>query len=164
MVWLSVFGVFNVYTDVDACVCIRWLYGHRKRLCTGSWPGKQSLAAPGTRTRVSIASGFSVGRCTSWAIPALVCHQQRSNFVPRQIWDTVLVCCLSSDSSLSLSDYSMYSNSLMAAVKGREKQLYGSWLGHFCCWSRPNSFSSEDTAAVFNSISKAKVHHLNLDK
>ena len=34
------------------------VYGHRK-----------THAAPGTRTRVSIAPGFSVGRCTNWAIP-----------------------------------------------------------------------------------------------
>ena len=33
--------------------------------------GEKSLAAPGTRTRVSIAAGFSVGRCTNGAIPAL---------------------------------------------------------------------------------------------
>ena len=36
MVWLPVFGIFNVRTDVDACDCIRGLYGHRKRVCTES--------------------------------------------------------------------------------------------------------------------------------
>ena len=36
MVWLLVFGFFNVHTDVDACDCTRGLYGHRKRVCTGS--------------------------------------------------------------------------------------------------------------------------------
>ena len=37
MVWLPVFGIFNVHTDVDACDCTRELYGHRKRVCTGSY-------------------------------------------------------------------------------------------------------------------------------
>ena len=39
IVWLPlvpVFGIFNVHTDVDACHCTRGLYGHRKKVCTGS--------------------------------------------------------------------------------------------------------------------------------
>ena len=32
MVWLPVFGIFNVHTDVDVCDCTRALYGHRKSL------------------------------------------------------------------------------------------------------------------------------------
>ena len=28
--------IFNVHTDVDACDCPWGLYGHRKRVCTGS--------------------------------------------------------------------------------------------------------------------------------
>ena len=69
MVWLPVFGIFNVHADVDACDCTQGLYGHRKRVCTGNWLGKKSLAAPGMWTCVSIAPGFSVGCSTSWAIP-----------------------------------------------------------------------------------------------
>ena len=30
------FGIFNVYTDVDACDCTRGLYGHPKKVCSGS--------------------------------------------------------------------------------------------------------------------------------
>ena len=65
MVWLSVFGIFNVRTDVDACDCTRG--------CTDTVSesalevdsgGKNSLAAPGTRTRVSIAPGLTVGLST----------------------------------------------------------------------------------------------------
>ena len=36
-VWLSILGVFNVRTDVDACDCTRGICGHRKRVCTESW-------------------------------------------------------------------------------------------------------------------------------
>ena len=39
MAWLSVFGVFNVYTDADARDCTRGLYESlesRKRVCTES--------------------------------------------------------------------------------------------------------------------------------
>ena len=54
IVWLPVFAIFNVRTDVDACHCTQGLYGH----CTGR---KKSLAAPGSRTRVSITPGFTVG-------------------------------------------------------------------------------------------------------
>ena len=38
MDWLPVFGIFNVHTDDDTCDCTRVLYGHRKRVCTGSLP------------------------------------------------------------------------------------------------------------------------------
>ena len=37
MVWLPLFGIFNVRTHVDACDCTQGLYGHRKRVCTGNW-------------------------------------------------------------------------------------------------------------------------------
>ena len=37
MVWLSVFKIFNMCTDVDACVCTRGLFRHCKRVCTGRW-------------------------------------------------------------------------------------------------------------------------------
>ena len=36
MVWLPVFGIFNMRTAIDACDCKRGLYGHRKRVCTDS--------------------------------------------------------------------------------------------------------------------------------
>ena len=34
MLWLPVFAIFNVHTDVDACDFTRGLYGHCKRVCT----------------------------------------------------------------------------------------------------------------------------------
>ena len=37
VVWLPVFRIFNVCTDVDACDCTWGLHGHRKRVCTESW-------------------------------------------------------------------------------------------------------------------------------
>ena len=36
MLWLSMPGIINMRTDVDASVCTRGLYGHRKRACIGS--------------------------------------------------------------------------------------------------------------------------------
>ena len=36
MVWLTVFGIFNVRTDADVCDSTRRLYGHRKRISAGS--------------------------------------------------------------------------------------------------------------------------------
>ena len=61
---MPVFGIFNVRTDVDAYAHAtahgRGLYEHRKRVCTESSLGEtKSLAAPGNRTRVNIAPGFS---------------------------------------------------------------------------------------------------------
>ena len=94
---VSVCGIsVDVRTAVDACDCTRGLYGHRtERLHTGAvrtphWEtahggrtdtalresalevdsGEKSLAAPGTRTRVSLTPGFSVGRFTHWAVRA----------------------------------------------------------------------------------------------
>ena len=71
MVWLPTFGIFNMHIDVDACNFTQRLYKHGKRVCTESWLGEKSLATPGTRTRVSIAPGFSVGHSTNWAIPCI---------------------------------------------------------------------------------------------
>ena len=36
MVWLPVFRIFNMCTDVDACDCTRGRYSHRKRVRTGN--------------------------------------------------------------------------------------------------------------------------------
>ena len=42
--FLPVLGIFNVYTDVEACACTRALYEHLKRVCTESWlKGKKNL-------------------------------------------------------------------------------------------------------------------------
>ena len=50
----------------------RGLYGHRKSgLHWKLTRGEKSLAAPLTRTRVSIASGFSMRRCTNKLFPPL---------------------------------------------------------------------------------------------
>ena len=72
MVWLPVFGIFNVRTRYW-CMrlhtgAVRTLQESRHwKLTLGL---KKSLAAPGTRTRVSTAPGFLAERSTSWAIPA----------------------------------------------------------------------------------------------
>ena len=42
MVWLTVFGIFNMHTHADAGDCTRGLCGHPKRVCTRT---------PGFRTR-----------------------------------------------------------------------------------------------------------------
>ena len=60
MAWLSELVIFNVRTDADAWDCTGGLYGHRKTVCAGSGLcGKKSLAAPRTRTRVSIVPDVS---------------------------------------------------------------------------------------------------------
>ena len=43
MLWLPAFGIFNVRTDADACNCTQGLYGHRKRVCTGSRHWEKNL-------------------------------------------------------------------------------------------------------------------------
>ena len=65
MVRLPVFGIFSVGTDVDACDCTRGLYGHHRRVHWKLTLGQKTFAVPGTRTRVSIAPGFSVERSTN---------------------------------------------------------------------------------------------------
>ena len=37
MFGIKLLHFLNIHTDVDACDCTRGLYGHRKRVCTGSW-------------------------------------------------------------------------------------------------------------------------------
>ena len=36
-VWRPMIRILNMRTDVNACDCTWGLYGHRKRVCTGSW-------------------------------------------------------------------------------------------------------------------------------
>ena len=48
VIWLPVFGTFNVRTDGDPCDCTRGLHGHRKSLRRKLTLGEKSLAAPGT--------------------------------------------------------------------------------------------------------------------
>ena len=66
MVWLPVFGIINVRTDVDACGCTRGLYGHGKRVCTESrlWE-KNPLPHRGLEPASVLRLAFSVGRSTS---------------------------------------------------------------------------------------------------
>ena len=60
------FGFFNVRADVEACDVDTGAV--RTPPDSKHWKltlGEKSLAAPGTRTCMSIAGGFSVGRCTN---------------------------------------------------------------------------------------------------
>ena len=43
VVWLAVFGIFNVRTDVEECDCTRVLYGHRRRVCTETWLWEKNI-------------------------------------------------------------------------------------------------------------------------
>ena len=65
MVWLPLFGIYNMHIN-DVCV---WLHTRAVRTPSESAlkadSGRKTLAAPGTRTRVSVAPGFSVGRSTN---------------------------------------------------------------------------------------------------
>ena len=65
VVCLPACGIFNKRTDVDACSCTRGLHGRRKRVCRKLTLGEKYLATQGTRTRVSIAPGLSVGCSTN---------------------------------------------------------------------------------------------------
>ena len=74
MVWLSVFGIFNMHTDADACDCTRGLYRHCKSLHS-KLPGGGGGARGGgvsqcPQTRVSTVPSFSVWCSTNWAIPS----------------------------------------------------------------------------------------------
>ena len=61
MVWLPVFGICNVRSDVDARDCTRGLCGHGKNPHWKLTLGEKSLAASGTRTCVSIVPGEREG-------------------------------------------------------------------------------------------------------
>ena len=43
MLWLPAFGICNVRAHADVCDCTRGLYGHRKRVCTGSRRWEKNL-------------------------------------------------------------------------------------------------------------------------
>ena len=67
-----VFGIFNVGTQDAACDCTRDLCKNGKSLHRKL--GEKSLAAPGTRTCVSIEPGCSAQCSTNCDIPAPVCR------------------------------------------------------------------------------------------
>ena len=75
MIWLSLVGIFNVRTDGDASDCTIAHGGCtdtvRQSALKVDSGRKNPLPHRGTRTCFSIASGFSVGRSTDWAIPAI---------------------------------------------------------------------------------------------
>ena len=54
-VWLPMFAIFNVRTDVNAHDCTWGLYGHRKRVCTESWLWeKNPLPHRGIRSALAV--------------------------------------------------------------------------------------------------------------
>ena len=75
--------VRNVY----ACDCTRGLYGHcRKRVCTESGLGNKPLTAPGNRTRICVALGFSVLRpAHSATLQGCLFHRQQAVDVRRRV-------------------------------------------------------------------------------
>ena len=75
LLWLPVFGIFNVCTDVNACDCTWRLYGHRKRVCTESWLWeKNPLPYQGLEPVSVLHLGFSVGCSTNLAVTAPCAH------------------------------------------------------------------------------------------
>ena len=71
MVWLPVFGIFLVHTDVDACICTLGLHGHRKTVCNGSWLWeKNPLPHWGLEPASVLHLAFQSDALTNWAIPA----------------------------------------------------------------------------------------------
>jgi len=71
MVRLPVFGIFNINTHVNARGCTRGLYGHRKRVCTGSWLWEKQPVSHRRLEPVSVLHlGFPVARSANWALPA----------------------------------------------------------------------------------------------
>ena len=65
LIWLPMFGIFNVHTDVDACDYMQGRYKHRQKKLT-LW--KNLLAALGTPTSISTAPGFSGWCSTNWGV------------------------------------------------------------------------------------------------
>ena len=109
LVWLPVFGIFNMRTDVNTCDCTWGPCGRCKRVCPKSWLGekflresalkvdweKKILAAWGNQTHVSIAPVFSVRRSTSRDIPTPLGGVLRMTSVLKcvVIWyETVNIC------------------------------------------------------------------------
>ena len=70
MVWLPVFGIMNVHTDVDACDCTRGLHEHSKRVFTGSWLwGKNPLLHRGLEPVSALRLAFQSGTLPTELFP-----------------------------------------------------------------------------------------------
>ena len=63
-VWLPTLGIFNVYTDVNACDCTWGLFRHHKSLHCKLTLEEKSFARPGNWTCIS---GTPVRRSNNWA-------------------------------------------------------------------------------------------------
>ena len=75
MVWLPMFGISNVRTDVDACDSTQGLYRCHKRVCTGSWLWKKKkLPHQGLEPMSVLRLAFRLGALPSeLSRPLLLC-------------------------------------------------------------------------------------------
>ena len=71
VLWLPVFGIFNVHTDVDTCDGAWWVYKYCKIICSEGWLGENPLL----RWKIDQASSvfsFSIRCAANWGIVDLV--------------------------------------------------------------------------------------------
>ena len=85
-IWLPVFGIFNVRTDVNACDCRRGVYGHRKRVYTENWLWEKNSSPHGGIEPASAA-------CRSDALPAEL-HPHPELCRVYYFWSTLGVFCV----------------------------------------------------------------------
>ena len=85
MIWLPMFGIFNVRSDADACDCTRGLCGHRKRVRTESWPReKNPLPHPGLEPASVLRLALSSVPVTMWGTVKHVRSVWSTRRVPRR--------------------------------------------------------------------------------
>ena len=85
MIWLPVFGIFNVRSDADACDCTRGLCGHRQRVRTESWPReKNPLPHPGLEPASVLRLALSSVPVTMWGTVKHVRSVWSTRRVPRR--------------------------------------------------------------------------------
>ena len=87
MVWLPLFGIYNMRADTDACNCPQWLYRHLQRVCTESWPRVKSPSPrQGPKPASVLCLGISVGRSTNWALSIPLCGGECFTLTRCQVW------------------------------------------------------------------------------
>ena len=82
IVWLPVFGIFNVCTDTDTCDYTHGLYRHCERVCTESWLWEKNPMLHWGLKPVSVLHFvFPIGRSTSlsYCLPCYWAFLEKTN-------------------------------------------------------------------------------------
>ena len=137
MVWLPVFGIFNMCTNVDGCDCTQGCTD-TVRVCTGlKLTGRKIPCHPGNLTPCQYSAWLSVRCSTNWAITA-PCrghqHWQVTYTTGWQDWKSCPALHILPSCSCLLSQGKCDNKSWRPVRYAREQGTIITWRQKWWCW------------------------------